>query len=249
MPCRGIIVAEIEYEGKRYRFSTWSLVLFPIGTVLGSLFLYYGTEFWFGYWIHWAVANQTAWVLNLFGVHVQVQYFATTLSGEPVWWEFVGDIPTPILFTHECSGFQAIAIFAALILFTPHSQDPDANKGIWRRKLIALAISSLLFHGVNVLRMVIQLSLYHAGLPWDSIHYSISAASSIIAAIIILLMHRWIPEFVISIMITGNQLKQGVLKRMGRIEVATDQIESDSEASSPVPSGSNGDISEALDTG
>ncbi|HMF32085.1 MAG TPA: hypothetical protein VKK79_11750, partial [Candidatus Lokiarchaeia archaeon] len=62
-------MAEIEYEGKRYRFSTWSLVLFPIGTVLGSLFLYYGTEFWFGYWIHWFVASQTAWVLNLFGVH------------------------------------------------------------------------------------------------------------------------------------------------------------------------------------
>ncbi len=212
-------MVEITYEKKKYRFSTWSLVVFPVGTILLSLGLYFGTEAWFGEWIHWFVASQTSWLLKLFGINVDVvpynslippntlAFFSPDIfEGRMVWWRFAGDIPSPIYFTHDCSGFQAIAIFIALILFTPHSQDKEANAGIWRRKGVSMAISSLLFHVVNVLRMVIQISLYHAGLPWDSIHYSISAASSIIAAVIIILMNRWIPEFVLSIMIIGRRI-------------------------------------------
>ncbi len=214
-------MVEITYEKKKYRFSTWSLVIFPIGTILLSLGLYFGTEVWFGEWIHWFVATQTSWLLKLFGINVEVvpwnsmippttlDYFLPTMfssEGRLVWWRFAGDIPSPIYFTQDCSGFQAIAIFIALIIFTPHSQDKQANAGIWRRKGLSMGVSSLLFHVVNVIRMVIQIALYHAGLPWDSIHYSISAASSIIAAVIIILMNRWIPEFVLSIMIAGKRI-------------------------------------------
>jgi exosortase/archaeosortase family protein len=201
-------MVEITYEKKKYRFSTWSLVLFPIGTILLALGLYFGTEAWFGEQIHWFVASQTSWLLKLFGINVDIFPInpPVIFEGRTVWWRFAGDIPSSIYFTHDCSGFQAIAIFLALILFTPHSQDKEANKGIWRRKGISMGVSSLLFHVVNVLRMVIQLSLYHAGLPWDDIHYSISAASSIIAAVIIVLMNRWIPEFVIAIMAFGKSI-------------------------------------------
>jgi hypothetical protein len=52
--------------------------------------------------------------------------------------------------------------------------------------------------------MVIQLYLYSIGYRWEDIHYSISAASSFIAAIIILLLHKWIPEFIISIIYAGS---------------------------------------------
>jgi hypothetical protein len=55
--------------------------------------------------------------------------------------------------------------------------------------------------------MVLQLILYYRGWDWDDIHVSISAASSFIAALIILLMHRWIPEFIISIIWTLGELK------------------------------------------
>ncbi len=201
-------MTEITYEKKKYRFSTWSLVVFPVGTILLSFGLYFSTEAWFGEWIHLFVATQTSWLLKLFGINVDVLPVSppTIFDGRMVWWRFAGDIPSSIYFTHDCSGFQAIAIFIALILFTPHSQDKEANAGIWRRKGLSMAISSLLFHVVNVVRMVIQISLYHAGLPWDDIHYSISAASSIIAAVIIILMNRWIPEFVISIMVIGRRI-------------------------------------------
>ncbi len=223
-------MTEITYEKKKYRFSTWSLVVFPVGTILLSFGLYFSTEVWFGEWIHWFVANQTSWLLKLFGINVDVLpwnsnippptlvFFPPTnfADGRLVWWRFAGDIPNSIYFTHDCSGFQAIAIFLALILFTPHSQDKEANSRIWRRKGLSMAVSSLLFHVVNVVRMVIQISLYHAGLPWDDIHYSISAASSIIAAVIIILMNRWIPEFVISIMVIGRRIGnvfKGIKKR------------------------------------
>ncbi len=220
-------MAEITYEKKKYRFSTWSLVVFPVGTILLSLGLYFGTEAWFGEAIHWFVAVQTSWILKLFGIDVNVLPVSPpiTFDGRMVWWRFAGDIPSSIYFTHDCSGFQAIAIFLALILFTPHSQDKDANQGIWRRKGVSMAVSSLLFHVVNVVRMVIQISLYHAGLPWDSIHYSISAASSIIAAIIIILMNRWIPEFVISIMAIGRRIGN-VFKRTKNPPIEKGEVKS-----------------------
>jgi len=61
---------------------------------------------------------------------------------------------------------------------------------------------------VNIIRMLIQIELYYIGYPWDSIHVSISAASSFIAAIIIILLHKWIPEFIISIIYIGTLISK-----------------------------------------
>ncbi|MCK4239956.1 MAG: hypothetical protein KAX33_12580, partial [Candidatus Lokiarchaeota archaeon] len=55
---------------------------------------------------------------------------------------------------------------------------------------------------------------------WDDIHYSISAASSFIAAIIILLLHKWIPEFIISIIYAGILIKRKI-KGSKEIESST----------------------------
>jgi exosortase/archaeosortase family protein len=95
-------------------------------------------------------------------------------------------------------------VFAGIIICIPHSQDPKTNEDIIWRKTKALLISSVIFYVVNVIRMLIQIYLYYIGYAWEDIHYSISAASSFIAAIIILLLHKWIPEFIISIIYTGN---------------------------------------------
>ena len=58
--------------------------------------------------------------------------------------------------------------------------------------------------------MLIQLQLYNIGYRWEDIHYSISAASSFVAAIIILLLHKWIPEFIISIIYTGTLVSEPI---------------------------------------
>ncbi|MEJ2280101.1 MAG: hypothetical protein P8Y70_20480, partial [Candidatus Lokiarchaeota archaeon] len=67
---------------------------------------------------------------------------------------------------------------------------------------------ALIFYVVNIIRMIIQLWLYYIGYAWNDIHYSISAASSFIAAIIVLLMHRWNPEFILSFIYTGALFKR-----------------------------------------
>ncbi len=61
--------------------------------------------------------------------------------------------------------------------------------------------------------MLIQIELYYIGYPWNDIHVSISAASSFIAAIIVLLMHKWIPEFIISIIYIGTFVSEPIKQK------------------------------------
>jgi exosortase/archaeosortase family protein len=200
---------QIEYEGKKYIFSIRSILIFAIGTPLISFLIYFSHDW---VWLHEIVSKQTVWLMNLItGMGASVEY-------RP----FHGNMPSPwfilipgkadIGFTTFCTGIQAIAIFTGIILTIPHSKDPETSKDIWKRKLIALVVSSAIFYVVNIIRMVIQLDLYYIGYAWEDIHYSISAASSFIAAIIILLLHKWIPEFVISIIYVGVLIKRKIKK-------------------------------------
>jgi exosortase/archaeosortase family protein len=128
-----------------------------------------------------------------------------------------------IYFETFCTGVQAIAVFAGIIICTPHSQDRKTNEDVIWRKTKALVVSSIIFYLVNILRMNIQLYLYYIGYPWDDIHVSISAASSFIAAIIVLLLHKWIPEFIISIIYTGTILNEKMKKLRG-VKVEKDEV-------------------------
>ena len=203
----------IEFEDKKYVFTTSSLLIFAIGTVLVALgiYLFFDTEAQF--WLHEIVVKQTVYFLNLlFDMDVVADYS----PGGKYHWNF--DFPTGnisgamlgnIFFETFCTGIQAICIFAGIIICTPHSQDKNTNKDIIWRKTKALVVSSVIFYVVNIIRMLIQIELYYLGYPWDSIHVSISAASSFIAAIIILLLHKWIPEFIISIIYIGTYVSKG----------------------------------------
>ena len=105
------------------------------------------------------------------------------------YWSFSIPDRAPIYFETFCTGIQAINIFVGVILCTP-----------------------AIFYFVNIIRMLIQIYLYYLGYPWESIHVSISAASSFIAAIIVLLLHKWIPEFIISIIYTGTLISRKIKK-------------------------------------
>ena len=60
--------------------------------------------------------------------------------------------------------------------------------------------------------MWIQLYLYHIGYSWDSVHYPISAASSFIAIVAVLLIHKYVPEFIMSLIWIGNEIRH-LIKR------------------------------------
>lgn len=199
-------MTEIEYKSEKYDFDWWRIILFIFLAPLISIFIYKLTEASWRY-THGPIVKQTVWVINLF-----------LNTGDEFGWGF-DDIPLDgyyyqvpgkldIGFTTMCTGVQAIAIFTGIILMIPHSHNEKVNKNIWWRKLLAWAVSSTIFYLVNIGRMVLQLILYYRGWNWDNIHVSISAASSFIAALIIILMHRWIPEFIISIIWTLGELKQ-----------------------------------------
>jgi exosortase/archaeosortase family protein len=219
----------ITYEGKKYEFTWNQMLLFvvaaPVFMIVMYLLLYYGA------WIRIIVADNTVSSLNFItAMGATISYtvngitftsysaLANYVGAGAIFFSYVnyininitipGGLGGSISFITFCTGFQAIIIFAGLILFTPHSIDKAAAKGIWRRKFWALFWSSAIFYVVNIIRMWIQLYLYHIGYSWDSVHYSISAASSFIAAVIVLLMHRTLPEFVLSIVWSGVEIKK-----------------------------------------
>jgi len=201
----------IEFENKKYIFSINSLVILTVGTPILAYLIYLFFDTAPQYWLHEIVVKQTIYLLNLFfDMGVSASY---SPIGTHHWsFDFIGNVDGDplgsISFETFCTGVQAICVFAGLIICTPHSQDTETNKDIIWRKTKSLFISSLIFYVVNIIRMLIQIELYYLGYPWDSIHVSISAASSFVAAIIILLLHKWIPEFIISIIYIGTLINK-----------------------------------------
>ncbi|MBD3211190.1 MAG: hypothetical protein GF311_01185 [Candidatus Lokiarchaeota archaeon] len=201
----------IEYEDKKYIFSIESLLLLAIGAPLSAYLIYIFFDLEINYWLHEIVVKQTVYFLNLlFDMGVQATY-------SPIGkyhWSFTNiGSRSSIGFETFCTGVQAICVFAGVIIFAPHSQDKDTSRDIIWRKTKSLIISSVIFYAVNIIRMLIQIYLYYIGYAWDDIHYSISAASSFIAAIIVLLMHKWIPEFIISLIYAYSLIKQKITGR------------------------------------
>jgi len=215
----------IEYEKRKYIFSIRSLVLFAIGAPLSAYLIYLFFDMQMNYWLHEIVVKQTVYFLNLFFD------MGATAEYNPVGkyhWDFTIPGKSSISFETFCTGIQAICVFAGVIIFTPHSQDSDTKRDVVWRKTKSLIISSIIFYVVNIIRMLIQIQLYNMGYPWEDIHFSISAASSFIAAIIVLLMHKWIPEFIISIIYVGTlvsePVKQNRKKKVKEIVNKTNKV-------------------------
>ncbi|KKK45370.1 hypothetical protein LCGC14_1262130 [marine sediment metagenome] len=200
----------IEFEDKKYIFSIRSLILLAVGAPLSAYLIYLFFDMRINYWLHEIVVKQTVFFLNLF---FNMNATAEPVSGYNYEWRFTIPGKSPIFFETFCTGVQAIVIFVGVIVFSPHSQDSDTREDIIWRKAKALIVSSLIFYVVNIIRMLIQIQLYNIGYEWKDIHFSISAASSFIAAIIVLLMHRWIPEFIISIIYVGTLVGEPVKKK------------------------------------
>ncbi|MFX1256819.1 MAG: archaeosortase H [Promethearchaeota archaeon] len=213
----------IEYEKKKYIFSINSIILLAIGAPILAYAIYYFFDNEMNFWLHEIVVKHTVFILqSLLGLDVKAVY---SPQGRYHWGFRVSERGV-IGFETFCTGIQAICVFAGIIICTPHSQDPKTRSDIIWRKTKSLILSSSIFYIVNILRMVIQIYLYYIGYAWSDIHYSISAASSFIAAIIILLLHKWIPEFIISIIYTGTL----VAKKLKKKEKVDDNEENSSKS-------------------
>ncbi len=212
----------IEYNGRKYIFSIRSLIIFAIGAPLSAYLIYLFFDLEINYWLHEIVVKQTVYFLNLFfNMGVKAVYAP---NGKYHWYFDIPGRPS-IYFETFCTGVQAIVIFIGIIVFTPHSQDPATKEDIIWRKTKALIVSSVIFYVVNIIRMIIQIDLYYIGYNWNDIHVSISAASSFIAAIIVLLMHKWIPEFILSIIYIGTLVSEPIkLKRKKKVKEMVEKM-------------------------
>ncbi|MFX1379530.1 MAG: archaeosortase H [Promethearchaeota archaeon] len=203
----------IEYNKRKYIFSIRSILLFAFGAPISAYLIYLFFDLRINYWLHEIVVKQTVFFLNsFFNMGAEAQFAPSGVYD----WRFFIPGKDPIYFETFCTGIQAICIFAGIIIFTPHSQDLNAKEDIIWRKTKALIVSSVIFYVVNIIRMLIQIDLYYIGYEWNDIHVSISAASSFIAAIIVLLMHKWIPEFIISIIYTGTLISEPIKQNRKR---------------------------------
>ncbi|MHA1647632.1 MAG: archaeosortase H [Promethearchaeota archaeon] len=199
----------LEFDGKKYEFDWPRVFILFIGAPIFALGLYFSHN-WI--WLHEISAKITVWLINLFttGPKSYVFFNDNFSPIEPWYIQIVTKSGTnlgPINFETLCTGIHAIAMFAGVILFTPHSKDNNTSKDIWKRKTLALLSTTIVFYIVNILRMILQLILYRNGANWFDVHYPISAASSFIAIACVLLMHKFIPEFIMTLIWIGDEIK------------------------------------------
>jgi exosortase/archaeosortase family protein len=195
----------IEYKGKKYSFSTRSLIFFPIGIILLAALMILFFEMRINYWLHELVAKNSVFFLNLFfNIGAEAMY----LPEFPYPWHISIPDSIGVYITSGCTGTPAISILSAIVICTPSSQDPMTKKDIsWRKTvdIIATVTSIYLF---NILRMVIVIYLYHLGFAWDVIHDSLANLSAVIVAHIFIFWfcNKLIPEWYISIYYSGKLL-------------------------------------------
>ena len=224
-------MGKIEFEGRQYDFTWTGLLILAIGAPLLSLLIYFSNDY---IWLHEITAKITIWSLNLItGLQNEVKfstwgnYWYINMQNN----ESTGFLPR-IQFTTFCTGIQAIAIFIGVIFFIPHPTIEATRKDIWVRKVKAILVCSALFYFVNIVRMWIQLYLYHIGYAWDDVHYPISAASSFIAIAAILVMHKYVPEFIMSLIWISDQVRNKI-KKPAIISSTTNPVPAEIAVSSP----------------
>ncbi len=215
-------MGNIEFEGKNYDFNWLSIAILLIGAPL----IAYGI--WISHnwiWLHEISAKMTIWILNLLSGAENYVYFNDYDPTQP-WVIHLPGTPGDIHFETLCTGIHAVAIFVGAILCIPHSTNKETSKDIWKRKVIAMFVTSLVFYVVNIFRMVLQLYLYQRGADWLDVHYPISAASSFIAVACVLIMHKFVPEFIMSLIWIGDELK-AMIKVNIALEEDLDEIPSE----------------------
>ncbi|MFX0177473.1 MAG: exosortase/archaeosortase family protein [Candidatus Hodarchaeota archaeon] len=183
-------------------------MLFPLGTIILAVSLLQLFETIEIVWLHELFAKQQVFFLNLiFDLGARVEYLDNT------WFVTISKYTT-VYINNGCVGLPAISVFFAVILFTPHSQDPKTNKTIIWRKAITIVSSILLIFFFNVFRAVIQFVLYSRGYAWSVVHDSQGALAIIIVVhiSIFLLCIKFLPEWYVSIYYSGKLILKQLKK-------------------------------------
>ena len=159
-------------------------------------------------WLQELFAKYMVFFLNLiFNLGAQTMY----LHGS---WhiDIIGNCGVYV--NNGCTGLTAMTIFVAVIICTPHSQDPKTNEDILWRKTIDIIVTLILIYFFNIFRATIQLYLYSHGFAWKLVHDSLGTLSIVIAThiSIFLFCNKYIPELYISIYYSGKLMYTRIRK-------------------------------------
>lgn len=188
----------IRYNEKIYHFSISSLILYPIGTILLTFFILFFFNLPINLWFPEIVAKQSAFLLNsLFDLDAEVFFY---LNSAIPWKIGIPDSIT-ISISPDCTGITAMSIFTSIIIFTPHSQNPETNRDILRRKIIDAILTIFFIYIFNIVRIVVIAYFYHLGVAWSVIHDSLANLSTVVVVHIFIFVfcNKFIPEWYISI--------------------------------------------------
>jgi len=188
----------IEVKGKDYSFSTTALILFPIGTIILAVLMIRFLEMKENFWLHELITKHAVFILNsFFNLGAEALYLPEYYY--PWHIDFPGGVTTYI--DCGCTGITAMSIFIAIVICTPHSQDPKTSEDVIWRKTVDIIATLILIYLFNIFRIAIQFYLYHLGFGWYIIHDSLAAllVSVVVHIFIFLFCNKYIPEWYISI--------------------------------------------------
>ena len=201
----------IEFRGKKYSFSTRALILFPVGIIILAVPM-----------IQFFEVTEIIWLQELFGkIQVFFLNFIFNLGAQTMYlpeyscpWEITIPGNVTVYINNGCTGLTAMTIFVAVIICTPHSQDPKTNEDILWRKSINIIVTLILIYFFNIFRATIQFYLYSHGFAWNLVHDSLGTLSIIVAAhiSIFLFCNKYIPELYVSIYYSGKLIYKQVRK-------------------------------------
>ncbi len=194
---------EIRFRGKKYSFSNLALIVFPLGLIISVPSL-----------LQFVETTEIIWLQELFAKHVVFFLNLFFNLGAYVWYRPIFSCPwfitnpddVTVYINNGCTGFLAMWIFVAVILFTPHSRNPKTHEDIFWRKAIAIIIAITLIYLYNVFRATIQIYLYSRGFAWSVIHDSngMLAITITFHIAIFLLCTKYVPEWFLSIFYSGK---------------------------------------------
>ncbi len=128
-------------------------------------------------WLEYATAYHSALVMQFLGIPARVQ----VTSAGVLLNDFVVDKP--------CTGIQIVATFAGMLVPLP--------KLTWPKKALGLVLVAAGVYLANIVRIVVQLSIYYARLwNWTVIHGPGGVVLGIISVtLLVALLDHFVPEF------------------------------------------------------
>ena len=176
------------------------MVLLIIGIPFLIFIIYTFLTLRINYWIYEFTANQIVFLLKFIfqlnsNVIIDSQHSIFPRIHIPY-----NPLEGDYAITPDCIAAHAFSIVISIIVCIPASTTISNKKEFMLRKIKTLLVVIVLFYIINIFRIALLLFLNYSGIPFDVIHQSLFVLSSIIGALVfIILLQKWLPELFISI--------------------------------------------------